>query len=65
MDMEVEGMNNLLDRYPNDFLDNFTNELKQLLNFLSTSLLLITTYENKNKNILLNMYKMIVDLNAI
>jgi len=58
-------MYNLLKSYPKDFPDDFTNEVKQILSFSPTSLLLITTNENKNKNILLNMYKMIVDLNVI
>ncbi|KAL4090089.1 hypothetical protein QTP88_024990 [Uroleucon formosanum] len=68
MDMQIEdiegGMKKLLERYPKDFPDDFTNEFKQFLSFSSTSLSLITTNENKNKNILLNMYKMIIDLNV-
>lgn len=54
-------MKKLLERYPKDFPDDFTNEFKQFLSFSSTSLSLITTNENKNKNILLNMYKMVID----
>ncbi|KAL5237620.1 hypothetical protein ACI65C_005030 [Semiaphis heraclei] len=68
MDMQIEdiegGMKKLLERYPKDFPDDFTNEFKQFLSFSSTSLSLITTNENKNKNILLNMYKMTIDLNV-
>lgn len=57
-------MKKLLKRYPNDFPDEFTNEFKQFLSFLSTLLSLITTIKNKNMIILLNMNNMIVDLNV-
>jgi len=68
MDMKIEdieeGMEKLLKRYPKDFPHDFKNEFQQFLSFSSTSLSIITTNENKKKNILLNMYKMIVDLNV-
>jgi len=68
MDMKIEdieeGMEKLLKRYPKDFPRDFKNEFQQFLSFSSTSLSLITTNENKKKNILLNTYEMIIDLNV-